>query len=372
MLFLAIIIFVFILSLLVLVHELGHFLVARRNGVKVEEFGFGYPPRICGWYRSKKTGKLRFFKEKNFKKRGDVLDTVYSLNWIPFGGFVRMLGEERDSKSKESYSQKSPWIRAKIIAAGVIFNFLLAWALLTIWFWVIPKDMSNQIVVVSVNENSIARKVGIKPNDFILEINNQKIDTIEDLQKVSKDNRGKEVSITVNHFGREETKSAVLPSDTDAPLGVGLAETGSSEDLPSTPWWQAPYWAFMEIVGVIWLSINFIVGLIMTLFGQAHVSTDAVSGPVGVFALLYQVISFGPAFILRFIAMISIAVGFFNLLPFPALDGGHLLFIAGEAIRGKKIIKSEWENTLHWFGFIILLILFAVVTYNDISKWFIK
>jgi len=371
MLFLAIVVFIFILSLLVIVHELGHFILAKRNGVGVEEFGLGYPPRICGWYRSKETGKLRFVKGKDVKKRKDISGTIYSLNWIPFGGFVKMLGEEQESKSKKSFSQKSPWVRAKIIVAGVIANFLLAWVLLTVWFWVIPKNMPNQIIVVSVNSNSAAEEMGIKPNDFILKVNNQEVKTIEDLQAISKDNRGKEVSIIINHFGREEEKRAHLPEGSDAPLGVALAETGSDQ-MPNYPWWQAPYWAFMEIVAVIWLSLSFLIGLIMTLFGKAQVSADMVSGPIGVFGLLYQVISFGPAFVLRFTAMISIAIGFFNLLPFPALDGGHLLFIVGEAIRGKKLIKAEWENALHWFGFIILLILFAVVTYNDISKWLIK
>lgn len=372
MLFIAILVFIIILTVIVLVHELGHFLVAKRNGVKVDEFGLGYPPRIFGWYKSNKTGKWRFVKGKDVEKRKDINDTIYSLNWIPFGGFVKMLGEEDESKSKNSFSEKSPWVRAKIIVAGVLFNFLLAWVLLMIWFWAMPRDMPNQVVVVSTNKNSVAEEIGIKPNDFILKINDQKIENIESLQNITKENKGKEITIIVNHFGKEEEKKVILPVDTDAPLGIALAETGSSEDLPRFPWWQAPYWAFIEIVNVIWISFSFIIGLIMTLFGKAQVSTDAMSGPIGVFALLYQVIGYGWAFILRFVAMISIAVGFFNLLPIPALDGGHLLFIVGEAIRGKKIMKAKWENSLHWAGFIILLILFAVVTYNDISKWFIK
>lgn len=372
MVFLVIIIFAVILSIIVLVHELGHFLVARRNGVKVEEFGIGYPPRICGWYRSKKTGKWRYVKGKGVDKRKDIDDVVYSINWIPFGGFVKMLGEEEDSKSKESFSEKSPWVRAKIIVAGVLFNFLLAWLLLTVWFWVLPKDIPNQVVVVSVSEDSVASRIGLKSNDFIVSINDEPIDNIEELQRLTKENRGKEITLVVNHFGKNESKQAVLSDSTDTPLGVGLAETGSSEDMPNFPWWQAPYWAFMEMVSVIWISIQFIISLISGIFGQSQISTDMVSGPVGVFALLYQVVGFGWTYILRFIAMISIAVGFFNLLPFPALDGGHLLFIVGEAIRGKKLIKSEWENALHWAGFAVLLILFVIVTYNDISKWFIK
>lgn len=372
MLFVTIIIFILILSLLVLVHEFGHFLLAKRNGVKVEEFGFGYPPRACGWYKSKKNGKWRYASGKDIEKRKDIGGVVYSINWIPFGGFVKMLGEEQDSKSKESFSEKSPWVRAKIIVAGVLFNFLLAWLLLTVWFWVLPKDIPNQVVVVSVAQDSVASEIGLKSNDFIVNVNGEKIDNIEELQKITKENKGKEIDIVVNHFGKDETKTAILPDNTDAPLGVGLAETGSSDNIPNIPWWQAPYWAFMEILAVIWMSMQFIIGLISGIFGESQVSADMVSGPVGVFALLYQVVGFGWAYILRFIAMVSIAVGFFNLLPFPALDGGHLIFIIGEAIRGKKLMKSEWENVLHWAGFGIILILFVIVTYNDISKWFMR
>ncbi len=372
MLFLSIVIFILILSLIVMIHESGHFWIAKRNGVKVEEFGLGYPPRIFAWYKSAETGKWRFVRGKNIDKRKDINDTIYSLNWIPFGGFVRMLGEESENKNKDSFSEKSPWVRAKIIVAGVLFNFLLAWILLTVWFWVLPKDIPNQVVVVSVSKGSVAEEMNLMANDFILSINDQEIKNIEDLKNITASNKGKEISLVVNHFGKDEIKKAVLPDNTDTPLGVGLTETGSSEDMPNFPWWQSPYWAFMEIVSIIWVSVQFIGGLIMGIFGQSQVSGDMVSGPVGVFALLYQVIGYGWIFVLRFIAMISIAVGFFNLLPIPALDGGHLLFIVGEAIRGKKIMKARWENTLHWFGFIVLLILFAVVTYNDISKWFIK
>jgi regulator of sigma E protease len=367
MFILVLVIFVLILSLIVMVHEAGHYFVAKRNGVKVQEFGFGYPPRFCAWYKTRE-GKIRFVKGKDVNKRKDIVDTIFSLNFIPFGGFVKMLGEESQDKSKNSFSQKSPWVRAKIIVAGVVANFLLAWLLLTIWFWIIPKDIASQVVVVSVNQDSLAQEIGIKANDTIRQINDRSIETVSDLKEAIVLYRGNEVSMTISRFGKDEQKKVFFPEDTESPLGVSLAETGSSDNFPDVLWWQAPYWALMEIFGVVWLSLNFILGLIASIFRESDVSADMVAGPVGVFGLLYQIIGYGPAFVLRFIAMISIAVGFFNLLPIPALDGGHLLFIVGEAIRGKKIIKSQWENSIHWFGFILLLILFVVITYNDISK----
>lgn len=371
MLFIAILVFIFTLSLLVIVHELGHFLVARRNGVKVLEFGFGYPPRFLGFYKSSKTKKWRSFWGKNNEKRDDIDGTIYTINYIPFGGFVKMLGEEEDSDSKLSFSQKSPWVRAKIIVAGVLFNFILAWLLLIMWLLLAPKTMPNQIIVMSVNENSPAALAGIKNNDFIEKANGEKLENIVALQNFTKSHQGQEITLTINHFGKNIDKKITLPTDTDAPLGVALAENGGNV-APDVIWWQTPYYAFMEIIGVIWLSISFIWGFVVSLFGGAKIATDSVSGPIGIFAFLYQIINFGPIFIIRFIAMLSIAIGFFNLIPFPALDGGHLFFITLEGIKGKKIIKSEWENAIHWFGFILLMILFVVITYNDINKWIIK
>jgi len=370
-LFLTIVVFILTLSILVITHEFGHYITAKRNGIRVEEFGVGYPPRIIGFYKSKITKKWRSFWGRNDKHRDDIDGTIYSINYIIFGGFVRMLGEEVDSDSKQSFSQKSPWIRAKVIIAGVLFNFILAWILLTLWFWVVPRNLPNNIVVVSVAEHSAAAKANISANDFLLKINGQKLSSVELLQKLTKENQGKTITLTVNHFGKEIDKSIILPQNTDAPLGISLAESGTQE-IPQFPWWKAPYYAFLEIIGVIWMSLSFIIGIFTSLFAGHKPAVEMVSGPVGVFGFLYQIINFGPAFIMRFIAIISIAVGFFNLLPFPGLDGGHLVFIIGEAIRGKKIVKAEWENALHWFGFIALLILFVLITYNDINKWIIK
>lgn len=368
MIFLVIILFLIILGILVFVHELGHFLVARRNGVKVEEFGFGFPPRIGGVYRSTKSKKLRWFWKKNDEHRKDITDTVYSLNWIPLGGFVKLLGEEEVCDHPRSFSCKSPWSRAKVLVAGVLGNFLLAWILLTIWFWIVPRNLPQKIAVISVSKNSPAEMAQIKPNDFIIQGNGADIKTSQDLNSFTKSYQGQEVTFTIEHFGKNIEKKVKLGENTDTPLGISLAEVGGDQ-IPKFPWWQASYYAFMEMIAVIWLSLQFIGGFIASVFGGAKVSTEGVSGPIGIFAFLYQIIYFGPAYVVRFAALLSVAIGFFNILPFPALDGGRLLFVVAEAIRGKKVVKVEFENMLHWIGFLVLLALVVIVTYHDIRVW---
>lgn len=344
----ALVIFILILSFLVLVHEFGHFIVAKRNRIHVEEFGIGFPPRLWS------------------KKKGG---TIYSVNTIPLGGFVKLLGEEEDVNQQNSFSKRSPKVRAKVILAGVIFNFVLAWLLLTIWFWVVPAHLANNVVIVQVEKNSPAALADIKPNDFIIKIDNIKINLAEDLGKFTSEHKGKEVTVTIKRFSREINKRIVL-ANADAALGVASTNTGG--DMEKIKWYMAPLEALKEMAAIIVVSTVFIWKLIISLFGVGDAGIrDNVSGPVGIFAFLYQILSFGWLYILRFMALISLSLGFFNLLPLPALDGGRLLFIILEGIRGKKVIKSEFENALHWFGFILLLALMAIITYNDIMKWII-
>lgn len=363
MLILAIIIFVLILSTIVLVHEAGHFLAARRNGVKVEEFGVGYPPRAIGWYKDENGKWKKILGNKNIKTK----NIIWSINWIPFGGFVKMLGEEESVSNKDSYSVKSPWQRAQIIVAGVVFNFLFAWVALTIWFWVMPENVPNEVVVSSVEESSAAADAGIMANDYVLRLDGIDINSIKELKEISKDRLGKETVIVVKRFGKEIEKTLSLPESSETPIGVGLVETGL-ESMEKVVWWKAPYYSLLEIGSIVWMSFKFIWFLILSVFGASEVSTSGVSGPVGVFGFLYQIIGFGASYVLRFAAILSIAVGFFNILPIPALDGGHLFFIVGEAIFGRKMIKEKWQNALHLIGFSLLMIMFVVVTYNDIVK----
>lgn len=349
MFILTLIIFLLILSFLVLVHEFGHFIVAKRNHIHVEEFGMGFPPKI--W--SKK-----------------IHSTIYSINAIPLGGFVKLLGEDEDVNHKNSFSRRSPWVRAKVIIAGVLMNFLLAWILLTIWFWAVPAHLDNKVAVIEVQKNSPAAEAQIKPNDFITKIGDVDVKTSDNLDQFTKIHQGETLPITIQRFNKDITSNITLAKGTEDSLGIAMTDTGG--DIAKGPWYMAPIEALQEMAGVVWLSLLFVWKLVLSIFGlAAPISKEAVSGPVGIFAFLYQIITFGWVYVLRFAALISLALGFFNILPFPALDGGRLLFIIGEGFRGKKLVKAEFENAVHWFGFIILLALMAIITYNDIVKWII-
>ncbi len=369
MLFLTIILFLLILSILVLVHEFGHFYVAKKNGVFVEEFGLGYPPRICGWYKSSKTNRYRFFWRDNHLKREDVSDTIYSLNFIPLGGFCKMLGEDEQIRSKKSFSEKSPWIRFKIIIAGVTLNFLLAWILFSLWLYLVPAYIDNNVVVISVVADSKAQEIGIKQNDFISKINNEELKDSNDLIEFTKENKGQEVAITIKRYNEEKEIVTTLP-DKDQPLGVSLADTGG--EVQKYPWYLVPFVALDEMLLTIWISLTFLWQLILSLFTSARAPSEAVSGPVGVFSFLYQIIGFGWLYVIRFTALISLALAFFNLLPIPALDGGRLAFIIPEMIFKKKIVAEKVENAIHVGGFFVLIILLVLVTYNDIVKLVLK
>ncbi len=369
MLILTIVLFIAILSILVLVHELGHFYVAKKNGVKVEEFGLGYPPRICGWYKSSKTGKWRFFWGNNNDCRKDISDTVYSINYIPLGGFNKLLGEDEEIKSKDSFSEKPAWIRFKIIIAGVILNFLLAWILFSVWLWLVPANITNNVIVTGVEKESVAAEAGLKQNDFIIKVNGEKLENGDQLGEFTSEHKGQEVTITIKKYNKEEYLRVKL-SDGEHPLGISMADTGG--EVQKYPWYLVPLVALEEMVAIIWISLSFIWQLILSVFTDVQAPTEAVSGPVGIFVFLYQTVYFGWLYVLKFAALLSLALAFFNILPIPALDGGRLAFIIPEIIFKKKVVAEKIENTIHIGGFFILIALIILVTYNDIVKLIAK
>lgn len=346
MLILTIIIFALIIGLLVMIHEFGHFIMAKKSGVEVQEFAFGFKPRL--W--SKK-----------------VKETTYAINAIPLGGYVSLLGEEEHIDHPKSFSNASVWNRIKIVTFGVILNFLLAWILMMIWFWALPNQLPNYIAIVEVNKGSVAELANIKVNDIILEIDGNKFTSGDGVTKYNLEHKSQKVDIKIKRFSKVIDKEVTLGTDETQPLGIAMADTGGK--TPQIKWYLVPIESIKEIVAIIWINLLFIWQLISSIFTSVKAPTEAVSGPVGVFSLLYQIVSFGWIYVLRFVALLSIALGFFNVLPFPALDGGRLIFLLLEAVGGKKIVKSEVENFLHWLGFMILLILMAIITYHDISKW---
>lgn len=342
----ATILFILIFGLIVFVHELGHYLVAKREGMTVKEFALGFPPRLF-----------------SFVKGG----TRYALNLFPLGGYVSILGENEEVAQKGSFSAAKPWARFRVSMAGIVMNVLLAFVLLTVWFWLAPlQNTPNALVVASVAEGSAAESADIKMNDFILSAGGQELTSAKQLTEFTGEHKGQEVVLKIQRNGSTFDQSVRL-GEKDAPLGISVVDL--SESVPQVKWYLAPWYAIQEIVAIAAMTFAFLGGLILSLFGIGkEVSADAVSGPVGIYTQLQQVSTLGLASILRFSALISMAIALFNILPLPALDGGRATFILWEAFTGKKIISHQKEGIIHATGFLLLLVLMVVVTFMDIKK----
>lgn len=352
---LTIVIFILILGLLIFVHEFGHFIIAKRQGLKVEEFGFGFPPRLFGI------------------KRGE---TTYSVNLIPIGGFVKILGEQgEEPENPRSFSAKSPGVRARIVGMGVIMNFLLAAFLLTIGFKVgLPTAVSDEeeglrnvkIQIMAVSKDSPAEKADIRIWDEILTLDRKEFRKVEEVQEYIKEKAGEEIVLSIKRGKDILEKKAIPrehPSEEEGALGVGLIKTG----IISYPTWKAMWMGCKTtltlIVVIIVALFNIIRELIVT-----GTTTAEVAGPVGIAVMTGQVARMGWIYILNFTAILSINLGIINVLPFPALDGGRLLFLAIEKIRGRKV-SPKVENIAHTIGFVLLMLLVVLVTFRDIAKF---
>ncbi|MBI4457874.1 RIP metalloprotease RseP, partial [Candidatus Uhrbacteria bacterium] len=343
--FSTILIFTAVLSLLVFVHELGHFVVAKRAGVRVDEFGFGFPPRMFG-----------------FKRGG----TVYSINWIPLGGFVKIKGESGEHKSNhDSFGAKPAWLRTLILAAGVIMNAVLAWALLTVGYGIgLPQVIENlppqarvaeaKIQVMTVLKGSPADQAGMRAGDELMTIDAAALAEIADIQKYSSEHDGVPVAVKVGRDGRQ-VELAVVP----APLaetgkvgfGIALVKTG----LVSYPWYLAPVQGLSATLSFgreILASFGTLFG---ELFSAKPVSVDF-SGPVGIAVVTAQVVDLGFRYLLQFTALLSVNLAIINVLPLPALDGGRIMFLAVEKIRGRAVSRRV-EATAHNIGFALLMLL---------------
>jgi regulator of sigma E protease len=354
---LTLIVFIFILGLLVFVHEFGHFIAARKNGVKVEEFGFGFPPRMFGI------------------KRGE---TIYSINWIPLGGFVKIKGETGENRGeKDSFSYKKIWQRALIIASGVLMNFILAVVLLSFGFMIgLPQVVDGEngyarvrdakIQVVQILENTPAKEAGLQMGDTILSIDEKKIEEVSDLQNYVNEKIGVPIEVVWEREGilmHKQITPVHLVETGKGGIGVGLLKSG----IVSYPWYFA-LWKGVE--ATVFYTREIIIALyelIKNLIIAQEVAVD-LSGPVGIAVLTGQVARMGVIYLLQFTALLSINLAVINFLPFPALDGGRLLFLAIEKIR-RKPVSQKIENAIHNIGFALLMILIVLVTYRDIVRW---
>jgi len=351
--FLTIVVFIVILGLLIFVHELGHFLVARWCGVKVEEFAFGFPPRIWA-----------------IKKGG----TVYAINLIPLGGYVKLLGEEDDSTSSDAFGKKKVRARVAIVVAGVVMNFILAIFLMTIGFSIgmtppvsDPATMSgtkvSKVMVIYVAPDSPAEKIGIVPNTIL-----NGFSSTTDLQTFTKENIGKEVELSIIQEKKVRLVKVTLSENAEAPLGVGIVPiTKVKQPVP-----QAFITSITETGKVIGALFDFLGGLFKSLFttGKVGEAGENVMGPVGLFNFTAQAIKVGWIYVLQLVILLSINLGIINILPFPALDGGKVLFLVLEGVFRRKVVRQEIENIVHLVGFILLILLLVAITFKDVRGLF--
>jgi len=364
----AILLFVAILFVVVMIHELGHFLMAKRSGIGVEEFGFGLPPRIWG------------------KKIGE---TIYSINWLPFGGFVRLVGEDDTSaknRRSDSFQVKSVGARILVVVAGVFANFMLAVVLFYIVLAVlgfktgfptlvehkfILTDVTNQVFIAGVNPNSAAAKAEIKPGDSVIFANGEEISSTKRLQEVIRGSDGKNVSLTlentVNNQKREVQVTPVYNEELKAPaLGIELGElTVLNYKTPV----QKALSGFSHSYNTLTYTGKIFGRLIGSAFAEKTIApvSEGVSGPVGIFTLVRDISAFGVIPILQLVALLSLNLAVINILPIPAVDGGRLAFIIFEGITRRRV-SPVVEKWIHTVGFAVLIGLILLVTYNDILK----
>ena len=375
-----------ILVLLVVVHELGHALVAKRNGVEVEEFGIGFPPAAKTWQP-----KQSFLGQ----------NVTFSLNWLPLGGFVRLKGEHDSARGAGTYGQASFWIKTKILLAGVTMNWLVAALLFTILALVgLPKVLPHQVSlpfdtvvdrsplqVAQVADQSPAQRAGLKVGDQITQIDQQSVATATELSAATKAVAGRTVPVKYQRHGTEHTTMATLNDEQQA-AGAGYLGVGSqqSEQLRAT--YAAPLLGLATtgqltietLKGVGDLLVRATTGFIGQFSGseqvkqQAKANLDAaagsVAGPVGILGVLFpSVLSSGPQQVILLAAVISLTLAVMNILPIPALDGGRWFTMTGFRLCRQKLTKQR-EEAIQTIGFVVLLVLTIMVTWSDVGKLF--
>ncbi len=406
-----------VLMFLVTAHEFGHFIAARRNGVNVLEFGIGFPPRAIAWVKDPKTGKWRRLPRKEWTKEKATKvvisdgnkdfaqkGMIFSLNWLPIGGFCQMDGESAADTRAGTFGKAGFWAKTKILFAGVAMNWLVAIIIFTILAWTgMPEFLDGQFTVAndtrtdatpvqitSVAENSPAAKAGLAANDYIVAVNGTEVRYASEITDINTEHAGEEVSYKILRKGAEDCncdkdlnlKVTLNPADSEYLLGVTMA---SSQSL-SYSTWSAPIVGIgltAQLTGETYKGIGIMIGNLVSgtarLFspnsevreeGQEALSEvkDSVSGPVGIIGVLFPAFtSAGPTNLAFLAALISVSLACMNVLPIPALDGGRWLLIAIYKLRKKKLTK-ETEEKIVSRAFIVLLALIFIVTILDIIR----
>lgn len=351
-----ILLFIVVLAVLVLAHELGHFVVARFFGIDVDEFGFGFPPRIFG-----------------VKKGG----TLYSVNWIPLGGFVRIKGEDDPTATGPgSFARKSASIRAAVIVAGVTMNLVLASLLFTVGFLIgLPQVSENlpsyarvrdqRVQIVEVLPDTPAAQAGLLEGDALVSFDGRALSKVEEIQAYVNATEGPlHLEIRRGQAMLKKDVTPVLdPTIGKRVMGVALAETA----IVSYPWYAALPKGVLATGFYAKEIVRSVGGLIKGVFVGQKPGMEF-SGPVGIAVLTGRAARLGFAYLLQFAALLSVNLAVVNILPIPALDGGRLMFIILEKIRGRSV-RPIVEAVIHRLAFFLLLGLIVIVTAHDVSRY---
>ena len=344
--------FIFVLGILIFLHQLGHFLVAKRSGIRVERFSLGFPPKMIG------------------KKIGD---TEYCLSWIPLGGYVKMAGEDPEATELEGkpyeFMSKPVGIRAMVIAAGPIMNLVLA--VLIIWGILFFRgkheihDDTNQVGLVAAGEP--ADKAGIRPGDHIVAVNGIEVNTFWEMAEIIYQHVEEEVEVKWRHDGQEFTARMITFRDRVLDENGEIVEVGKIGVGPSYTTIKVGFFrALLHAVDTVWFilveSIKFIIGLIT---GAA--SAKLLGGPLFIAQTAGQTAKSGFVNLLSFMALLSVNLSLINLLPIPVLDGGHLLFLGIEKVKGTPLSLKQ-RATMQQIGLAFLILLIIFVTYNDFLR----
>lgn len=327
---------IIIFLLVILIHEFGHFIVAKMNGVSVLEFSIGMGPKL-------------FQKESN--------GTLYSLRLLPVGGYCQLEGEDEENDSPNSLNNQSPLVRLKVILAGAIMNFILAFILLILLMSV--SRVSTEIS--GVIKDSPAYSSGIQTGDKIVSINGKNINDGEELLKNIKESQGDLNIRVIRDSQSKNIKVTPRLENNVRKIGVNFQEEFNIKNFSLIKGFKKGVITFLNLTGMLYKFL----GMLIT--GQ--LGLGGVSGPVGVVKEIGNAAKTGVANLIFLLAYININLGVFNLLPIPALDGGRAIFILIEMIFGKKI-SQEKEGYIHMVGLIMLLALIAIVTIKDVIKLF--